>query len=245
VSDNVLEVQGVSIALGGLQILDDVHLTAERGQITGVIGPNGAGKTTLFNIVSGFMKPTAGSVVFDGEELVGKLPEQIARMGLVRTFQKVRGLPQLSVRENVMIGALNHRHRLQDTDEVVNRLLNDLGLTAYAEATAASLPIGLRKRLEVARVLAAEPQLVLLDEVMGGLVPSEINEMMQLIRRLADSGTSVVLIEHHMKAVMGLSKHVIVLERGRNLAEGTPSEVTSDPGVLTAYLGEGYQHVAH
>lgn len=244
-SDNILEVKDVSIALGGLQILENVNLTAARGEITGVIGPNGAGKTTLFNIVSGFMKPTGGSVKFNGKELVGRLPEQIAKNGLVRTFQKVRGLPQLSVRENVLIGALNRKSTVKDADDVVAPLLDQLGLSPYAEATAGALPIGLRKRLEVARVLAADPELVLLDEVMGGLVPSEVQAMMDFIRSLADSGTSVILIEHHMKAVMGLSSHVVVLERGRNLAQGTPSDVTKDPGVLTAYLGEGYQHVAH
>ncbi len=244
-SDNILEVSGVSISLGGLQILENVDLTAARGDITGVIGPNGAGKTTLFNIVSGFMKPTAGSVKFNGKELIGRLPEQIAKDGLVRTFQKVRGLPQLSVRENVLIGALNRKHTVRDADDVVAPLLEKLGLSVYAESVAGALPIGLRKRLEVARVLAAEPELVLLDEVMGGLVPSEVQSMMRFIRELADSGISVILIEHHMKAVMGLSSHVVVLERGRNLAEGSPAEVTQDAGVLTAYLGEGYQHVAH
>lgn len=244
-SDNILVAEHVSIALGGLKILEDVHLTAERGEITGVIGPNGAGKTTLFNIVSGFMKPSSGSIEFDGQSLIGMAPEQIARLGLVRTFQKVRGLPKLTVRENVMIGALNHRNRVRETDELVERLLEDLSLTSYADSVAEALPIGLRKRLEVARVLAAEPKLVLLDEVMGGLVPSEIQEMMQLIRGLAEQGMSVILIEHHMKAVMGLSRHVVVLERGRNLTEGAPAQVTSHPDVLTAYLGEGYQHVAH
>lgn len=243
-SDSILEVSGVSISLGGLQILEDVHLRAERGAITGVIGPNGAGKTTLFNIVSGFMRPTSGSVRFNGAELVGKLPEQITRQGLVRTFQKVRGLPQLSVRENVLIGALNRHATVAEAEALVTPLLNDLGLARYAEATAGSLPIGLRKRLEVARVLATQPELVLLDEVMGGLVPSEVEEMMAFIRRLATAGTSVILIEHHMRAVMGLSSHVVVLERGRNLAEGPPTEVTKDPGVLTAYLGEGYVHAA-
>lgn len=244
-TDNILEVSGVSISLGGLKILDNINLTAARGEITGVIGPNGAGKTTLFNIVSGFMKPTAGSVKFNGKELVGRLPEQIAGSGLVRTFQKVRGLPQLSVRENVLVGALNRRKNVREANAVVDPLLEQLGLAAYADAIAGALPIGLRKRLEVARVLAAEPELVLLDEVMGGLVPSEVQAMMDLIRDLAASGMSVILIEHHMKAVMGLSSHVVVLERGRNLAEGTPAHVTQDPGVLTAYLGEGYQHAAH
>ncbi|MGK0715458.1 ABC transporter ATP-binding protein [Leucobacter sp. W1153] len=244
-TDNILEVKDLSISLGGLKILENVNLTAARGEITGVIGPNGAGKTTLFNIVSGFMKPTSGSVKFNGAELIGRLPERIAKDGLVRTFQKVRGLTQLSVRENVLVGALNRRKTVREAHELVDPLLEQLGLMDYAEAITGALPIGLRKRLEVARVLAAEPELVLLDEVMGGLVPSEVQAMMDFIRQLADGGTSVILIEHHMKAVMGLSSHVVVLERGRNLAEGTPSQVTQDPGVLTAYLGEGYQHVAH
>lgn len=244
-TDNILEVTDVSISLGGLQILENINLSAERGQITGVIGPNGAGKTTLFNIVSGFMKPTSGSVMFNGNELVGRMPEQIAKAGLVRTFQKIRGLPQLSVRENVLVGALNRRKSVREGAELVEKLLGQLGLDEYADALAGALPIGLRKQLEVARVLAAEPDLVLFDEVMGGLVPTEVQAMMELIRGLADSGMSVILIEHHMKAVMGLSSHVVVLERGLNLAEGTPVEVSQSPAVLTAYLGEGYQHVAH
>lgn len=244
-TDNILEVSDVSISLGGLQILDKVHLTAQRGEITGVIGPNGAGKTTLFNIVSGFMKPSSGSVKFNGKELIGRAPEQITRDGLTRTFQKVRGLPQMTVRDNVLVGALNRHLTVGDARDIVEPILERLGLTSFADATAAALPIGLRKRLEVARVLATEPELVLLDEVMGGLVPSEVQTMMETIRELAADGMSVVLIEHHMKAVMGLSRHVVVLERGRNLAQGTPAEVTKDPGVLTAYLGEGYEHVAH
>ena len=241
----ILEVEAVSISLGGLQILDNVSLTAGRGAITGVIGPNGAGKTTLFNIVSGFMKPTGGSVHFDGTKLIGMPPEKIAKRGLTRTFQKVRGLPDATVRENVLIGALNRHSTVSAAEAVVDRLLDELRLDRYRDANAGALPIGLRKRLEVARVLAAEPSLVLLDEVMGGLVPSEIEEMMALIRALADDGISVILIEHHMKAVMGLSDHVYVLERGRNLADGPPAEVTRDPAVMTAYLGEGFGHAAH
>lgn len=244
-TDNILEVTDVSISLGGLKILENVHLTSERGQITGVIGPNGAGKTTLFNIVSGFMKPNSGSVKFNGAELTGCSPERIARDGLARTFQKVRGLPKLTVRENVLVGALNRHLTVGDARDVAEPILEKLSLAPFADAIAGALPIGLRKRLEVARVLATEPELVLLDEVMGGLVPSEVQAMMNIIRQLADEGMSVILIEHHMKAVMGLSRHVVVLERGRNLAEGTPDVVTKDPGVLTAYLGEGYEHVAH
>ncbi|MDJ1371389.1 ABC transporter ATP-binding protein [Gulosibacter molinativorax] len=243
-TDNILEVKGISISLGGLQILDQVNLTAERGAITGVIGPNGAGKTTLFNIVSGFMKPTSGSVRFNGKEIIGRAPEQIAMEGLTRTFQKVRGLPKLTVRENVLVGALNRHLSVPAALEVAEPILERMSLGPYADAVAGALPIGLRKRLEVARVLATEPTLVLLDEVMGGLVPSEVQSMMNTIQELADEGMSVILIEHHMKAVMGLSRHVVVLERGRNLAEGTPAQVTKDPGVLTAYLGEGYEHVA-
>lgn len=244
-TDNILDVTDVSISLGGLKILEDVHLTAERGEITGVIGPNGAGKTTLFNIVSGFMRPSSGSVKFNGNELIGRTPEQIAKDGLARTFQKVRGLPTLTVRENVLVGALNRHLTVGDARDITEPILEKLSLAPFADAIAGALPIGLRKRLEVARVLATEPELVLLDEVMGGLVPSEVQAMMATIRELAESGTSVVLIEHHMKAVMALSRHVVVLERGRNLAAGTPAEVTKDPGVLTAYLGEGYEHVAH
>lgn len=236
----LLDVQGVGIQLGGLTILDDVSFSVDEGQVVGVIGPNGAGKTTLFNIVSGFMRPNSGVVTFDGQKLNGLKPEQICSLGLSRTFQKVRGLPQLSVRENVLVGALNRHKSIGDADEVVAKTLQRLGLDDFAAAPAASLPIGLRKKLEVARALATEPKLILLDEVMGGLVPTEIREIMSLIRELADDGMTVILIEHHMAAIMGVSDYVYVIESGKNLAEGTPQEVTSDKRVLAAYLGEEY-----
>jgi ABC-type branched-subunit amino acid transport system ATPase component len=234
-----LDVQSVSIRRGGLQILDSLDLEVEKGSVTGVIGPNGAGKTTLFNVVSGFMRPDAGVVLVEGEPITGLLPEKICARGLARTFQKVRGFPTLSVRENVLVGAL-HRNSVHSAAELVDQLLSGLGLDPYADVPAEVLPVGLRKRLEVARVLATEPNVVLLDEVMGGLVPTEVKEMMTFIRALPEQGVTVVFIEHHMEAVMTISDKVVVIDRGKNLAVGTPREVAANSAVVAAYLGEDY-----
>lgn len=241
---NALEVQNISLAKGGLKILDNVNLVAEPGHVTGVIGPNGAGKTTLFNVISGFMKPDSGKILFEGNDVTGVLPEKLCGRGLVRTFQKVRGLPTLTVRDNVLIGALNRHASLTAAAKEVDTLLADIGLEEYAEVRAETLSIGLRKRLEVARVLSTKPTVVLLDEVMGGLVPSEVDLMMDFIKRLPAAGIAVVLVEHHMKALMGISDKVIVIERGRNLAKGTPTEVSKNPEVIRAYLGGGSDDAA-
>lgn len=237
-------VDKVNLSLGGLHILNNISLTAEPANVTAVIGPNGAGKTTLFNVVSGFMPADSGTITCLGEDTTGMLPEQVCRYGLARTFQKVRGLPSLTVRDNVTVGALNRQSSVRDTVDRVDEILSDVGLLDYADLHPPSLSVGLRKRLEVARVLATEPKVVLLDEVMGGLVSSEVRQMMTYIGGLAERGITVILVEHHMEAVMQISDKVVVINEGKNLAEGSPREVSRDPLVLEAYLGEEFGDAA-
>lgn len=239
---NVLEATDITLRRGGLTILDGVSLAVEQGSILGVIGPNGAGKTTLFNVLTGFMKPDAGDILLDGDSILGVSPEVSCARGLARTFQKVRGFPGLTVRENVTVGALNRHRSMSDAADVASSLMEDGGLTAYADMIPSALSIGLRKRLEVARVLATEPRVVLLDEVMGGLVPSEVTATMAQIRAMPERGISVILVEHHMRAIMGVSDQVLVLDRGRTIALGTPQAIAADPEVIGAYLGKEYKH---
>ena len=235
----ILEVRRVSLQRGGLKILSDLDISIEENAVTGVIGPNGAGKTSLFNVLSGFMKPDGGDVLFEGKSLVGFPPEEVCRRGVARTFQKVRGYPALSVRENVLVGAVNRLPR-REAAAIVGELLTALELDAIADQPAESLSAGNRKRLEVARVLATGAKVVLLDEIMGGLVPAEVQQMMKLIVSLKERGITVVLIEHHMSAVMGVSDHIYVIQRGKNLADGTPTEIARNEAVIAAYLGKEY-----
>lgn len=235
----ILEAHKVNLQRGGLKILSDLDISIRENAVTGVIGPNGAGKTSLFNVLSGFMRLDNGDVLFEGKSLVGLSPEAICRRGVARTFQKVRGYPALSVRENVLVGTVNRLPR-REAEALVDELLTALGLNQLAEVPAEILSVGNRKRLEVARVLATGARVVLLDEVMGGLVPAEVQQMMKLIVSLKARGITVVLIEHHMNAVMGISDHVYVIQRGRNLADGTPAEIARNEAVIAAYLGKEY-----
>ena len=235
---NVLEVRGVSVHFGGLHVLDQVSFDVPGRTITGVIGPNGAGKTTLFNVITGFLRPVAGQVIHDGEPITGETPERICRRGVARTFQIARPFPRLTVRENVLVGALNRHLSPKAAHGLVDHVLRLAGLAAYADRPTTDLPVGLRKRLEVARVLATQPRIVLLDEIMGGLLPGEVAEMMALVAALPEQGITVVLIEHHMQALMELSRHVVAINQGRNLAQGTPAQIAAHPDVITAYFGE-------
>ncbi|WP_104081485.1 ABC transporter ATP-binding protein [Cryobacterium sp. Y11] len=235
----ILEARGVSLQRGGLKILSDLHISVEENAVTGVIGPNGAGKTSLFNVLSGFMKLDGGDVLFEGKSLVGLRPEAVCRRGVARTFQRVRGYPALSVRENVMVGTVNRLPR-REAEALASELLTAVELDALADQPAEILSVGNRKRLEVARVLATGAKVVLLDEVMGGLVPVEVQQMMELIVSLKQRGITVVLIEHHMSAVMGVSDHIYVIQRGKNLADGTPAEIARNDAVIAAYLGKEY-----
>ena len=249
----LLEVAGLSIRFGGLAALSDVDLTVAAGEIFAMIGPNGAGKTTVFNVVTGLYRPLAGRVRFDGHDLLACAPHAVARLGVARTFQNTEVFRGLSALDNVLIGAHPRlrgsvmaaalglpgvRREESRARAQAHALLARVGLGDAAGSDAAGLPLGLQKRLELARALALEPRLLLLDEPAGGLNPTETQELMQLIRSLRDDDRlTILLVEHNMELVMGVSDRVAVLQHGRKLAEGTPVEVSHDPAVVEAYLG--------
>jgi branched-chain amino acid transport system ATP-binding protein len=238
----VLEARGIVKRFGGLLAVSEASLDAQAGRITALIGPNGAGKTTLFAIVAGFLRPDGGSVRFDGHDITGMTPHRICRLGLVRTFQIVQPFGALSVRENIAVGSHLHerarRRALQEAEKVARRV----GMEAQLDKPAQGLTIAGRKRLELARALATLPKLLLLDEVMAGLTPTEVNEIVAVIKRIRDAGVTVLLIEHVMQAVMSLSDDIYVLNQGRIIAHGGPREIASDPRVIEAYLGRRAAH---
>jgi branched-chain amino acid transport system ATP-binding protein len=235
----LLEVEGITVRFGGLTALADVALTVEPGEITAVIGPNGAGKTTLFAAISGFLRPQAGRIRFAGRDVTGLPPERLCALGLVRTFQVTRPFAGLTVRENIAVAAhLRHRSRAAAL-ALAGRVAERVHLADRLERPAAELTLAGRKRLELARALATEPRLLLLDEVLAGLNPAEIAEMEPVIRGLRADGITVLLIEHVMQAVMRLSDRVWVLVGGRIVASGPPAAVVRDPAVIEAYLGPG------
>jgi branched-chain amino acid transport system ATP-binding protein len=222
---------------GGLAANSNVSFSMEQGMIMGLIGPNGAGKTTLFNCITGYYPPSKGEVVFKGARLNGKQPDEVARLGMVRTWQKVRPLAKLTVLDNVMVGALLRTRSLRRAREAALEQLQVVRLEHKAAMLAGGLPIGERKKLEVARVLATDPELLLLDEVMGGLNPAESEEIILLILDLKKRGLTQMVIEHDMKAIMRISDRIVVLNSGEKLAEGTPEEIVNHPEVIAAYLG--------
>jgi branched-chain amino acid transport system ATP-binding protein len=234
----MLEIKHVSKFFGGLAANSDVSFDVEQGMIMGLIGPNGAGKTTLFNCITGYYPPSKGDILFKGERMNGLEPNKVCRRGMVRTWQKVKPLAKLSVLDNVMVGALARTHSLKVAATVAMEQLTVVNLAKKATFLAGGLPIGERKRLEVARVLATRPEMLLLDEVMGGLNQAESEEIIQLILELKKLGLTQVVIEHDMKAIMRLSDRIVVLNSGEKLVEGTPHEVAHHPDVITAYLGE-------
>ncbi len=235
----MLEVASVAKRFGGLTALADVSLRVRDGSITALIGPNGAGKSTLFGIIAGFIAADRGSIRFDGREIAGTPPHALARLGLVRTFQNVQPFVKLTVRENIAVGCqLRERNRTAALDRAAD-VARRVGMNALVDQPVSTLTVAGRKRLELARALATQPRLLLLDEVMAGLNPTEIAELVVLIRAIRDDGVTLLLTEHVMQAVMGLAEQVYVLNNGRIIAEGAPAAIVADPDVIEAYLGHG------
>jgi branched-chain amino acid transport system ATP-binding protein len=239
VSANALATHGLNKNFGSLVVASDIALVLPQGVRYALIGPNGAGKTTLFSIISGFLPPSEGRVFHRGADITGMPPHLVARRGIVRTFQIMQPFAGLTVHENIAIGAhLSRRSRAEALDAAAE-VASTVGLGDLLGRPAASLTVAGRKRLEVARALAAEPELLLLDEVLAGLNPTEVATMVPIIRGIADAGVTILMIEHVMQAVMRLAEHVFVLAEGRIIAAGTPQVVVDDPRVVEAYLGHG------
>jgi branched-chain amino acid transport system ATP-binding protein len=249
---SLLEVKDLSIHFGGVKAVQNVSFNIDAGIVYAVIGPNGAGKTTLFNLITGIYTPTNGSIVLDGESIVGKSPDELARRGVARTFQNLQICMNMSAIENVMVGAHlqldrnlfkaclrwpSLKRRDRELHAEAAELMRFVGLDAFVNARADSMPYGALKRLEIARALAMKPRLIFLDEPAAGLNPKETIEVDALIRKVADSGVTVVLVEHDMKMVMNLSDRILVLDYGKKLTEGSGVEVRNNPDVIAAYLG--------
>ena len=233
----ILEIRNVSKFFGGLAANSNITFEVPEGTVLGLIGPNGAGKTTLFNCITGYSPPSRGEIVFNGRRMNGLKPDKICKLGMVRTWQKVRPLTNLPVLDNVMVGALCRTRSVKHAKDIAQEQLRVVRLDQKSSTPAGALPIGERKRLEVARVLATRPRLLLLDEVMGGLNPAEREEVIELILEIRRTGITQIVIEHDMKAIMRLSDRIVVLNSGEKLAEGTPQEIVANPAVVEAYLG--------
>jgi branched-chain amino acid transport system ATP-binding protein len=237
----LLEVQGVSRAFGATRAVDNVSFAVRPGELLGLIGPNGAGKSTLFNLIAGVMPPSGGRIVVDGADVTGWKSYDMARAGVARTFQIPKPYRQLSVIENVMISAFLRERSMAGARDLADVTLSDLGLAPYRDRPASELTVGLLKRLEVARALAMRPKLVLFDEIMAGLTPTEVGAMTEIVAGLPAKGITVIWVEHVLYAIMKTATRVVVINHGSVIAQGAPAEVARDPAVVKAYLGEEMQ----
>jgi branched-chain amino acid transport system ATP-binding protein len=237
---DVLKVRQLKKSFGGLMAVGGLSFEVREGEILGLIGPNGAGKTTVFNCLSGFLRPDEGEIALGGISLPGLQPYKICQLGMARTFQIVKPFLSISVLDNVMVGALSRENSTSKARGAAMEILEFAGLAKSANAEAQTLPLPLRKRLELARALATRPRVLLLDEVMAGLNPTEVDELIGLIKEVNGQGVSIVLIEHVMRGVMALSQRVVAINYGRKIAEGSPEEVVRDKGVIEAYLGKEF-----
>ncbi len=235
----ILELKNINKSFRGLKAIADVSLSLKPGEIAGLIGPNGAGKTTLFNVISGFSVPDSGRVTFKGQSIIGLKPHKICKLGLTRTFQIVKPFNQLTILQNVAVGCFNWTSDLEEAEAEAWKTLEFVGLEKKAPDQAQSTTIPDRKRLELARALASKPELILLDEVVAGLNPTEQTKIIDLVRQIRDSGVSVFIIEHAMRVIMGLCDRICVIHHGQVIAVGTPGQICADKNVINSYLGEG------
>jgi branched-chain amino acid transport system ATP-binding protein len=233
-----LEMRKVSRFFGGIAAIKDVSFEVRKGEILGLIGPNGAGKTTMFNVVNGFYHPSRGEVYFKDQKVSGFKPHQICRRGIARTFQVVKPLQRMSVLDNVIASSFLRAKDKNQAVEIARESLQFTGLYEDRDVISRGLPLGKRKRLEIARALATQPELLLLDESFAGLNPAELDESIGIIRKIKDRGITIMIIEHHMKVIMAISDRIVVLNYGEKIAEGTPLQIRSSPLVVEAYLGE-------
>jgi len=235
---SLLEVDKVSMFFGGLSALSNVSFGVEKGEILALIGPNGAGKTTLFNVINGFYTPSRGEVRYNKKLISGLKPHKVCLAGIARTFQVVKPLQRMSVLDNVIASAFLRHPSKQEATKLAREVLAFTGLEQDSEVISKGLPLGKRKRLEIARALATKPDLILLDESFAGLNPTELDVSIEIIKKIKANGITIMIIEHHMKVIMSISDRIVVLNYGQKIAEGTPAQITADPAVVKAYLGE-------